>query len=125
MIPLPGFVQSNVFGNMKNRILFFTSKLLLLCSLCVIFAMETSPVTHIVVIKDLKFQPEELRVSHGDSAKFLNHDLVDHNVTEENDLWASPVIAAKTSWTYFITQGVDYYCSFHPMMRGKLKMTEK
>ena len=110
---------------MKNRILFFTSKLLLLCSLCVIFAMETSPVTHIVVIKDLKFQPEELRVSPGDSVKFVNHDLVDHNVTEENDLWASPVIAPKTSWTYFITQEVDYYCSFHPMMRGKLKMTEK
>lgn len=84
------------------------------------FAPAPHPVTHRVLIKNMRFEPAELVVNRGDSVIFINQDLVIHNVTEENKRWNSPTIAPKTSWTYVVREKVDYYCSFHPIMRGKL-----
>lgn len=80
--------------------------------------------THSVEIRNMKFVPAELRVHKGDSVIFLNCDLVVHNVTEKNKTWASPTLAPKSSWTYVVKQDLSYYCSFHPMMKGRIELKE-
>lgn len=105
---------------MKTNNYFKILLLLLLLTVWSSFTPETHSVTHIVLIKNMKFEPSELVVNKGDSVKFINQDLVIHNITEENRHWASPTIAPKTSWTYVVRKKVNYYCSFHPVMKGKL-----
>lgn len=89
------------------------------------FSPDTQSVTHTVVIKNMKFEPSELLVKKGDSVKFINQDLVIHNITEENKRWASPSIAPESSWSCVVKEKVNYYCSFHPIMKGKLLVKEK
>lgn len=81
--------------------------------------------THTIIIQDMKFDPDELLVKKGDKVKFINQDMVIHNVTEENKSWASPTLAPKSSWTLEVKRNLKYYCSFHPMMKGKLIVKEK
>lgn len=110
---------------MKLKLLL--SSLLLLFSIVFwsSFTPDTPPVTHTVVINHMKFEPAELVVKRGDTVKFINRDLVIHNITEENKRWASPTIAPKSSWSLVVKEKVNYYCSFHPVMKGKLLVKEK
>ena len=80
--------------------------------------------THRVEIRNMKFVPAEILVSKGDSVIFINHDLVIHNVTDSNKTWASPTIAPKKSWTYIVNEDLSYFCSFHPMMKGRIELKE-
>ena len=82
------------------------------------------PVTHTVEIRNMKFVPAQLEVEKGDAVVFVNKDMVIHNVTEEKNTWASPTIPPKKSWTYTVKNSFSYYCSYHPMMKGKVKIKE-
>lgn len=70
----------------------------------------------------MKFVPAEIIVASGDKVIFVNKDMVIHNVTEEKKSWASPTIAPKESWTYTAKSSLAYYCSLHPMMKGRIKV---
>jgi plastocyanin len=77
--------------------------------------------SHRVDIRDMKFIPAELEVKKGDNVVFVNHDLVNHNVTDASGgNWSSSVLAPDSSWTYKAIENADYYCSFHPVMKGKI-----
>ncbi len=79
------------------------------------------PKVHIVEIRGMKFVPEELHLSKGDTVIWVNKDLVMHDVTEESKkAWASGIIASKSSWKRAITNSSDYYCNLHVVMKGKL-----
>ncbi|GAB2546463.1 plastocyanin/azurin family copper-binding protein [Rufibacter soli] len=82
---------------------------------------SVSPATHTVEIKQMKFVPAELTVRKGDKVVFLNKDIVMHNVTETSGkTWQSPKLAPGGSWTWLATKTTGYYCSFHPVMKGKI-----
>ena len=100
-----------------------------LYSLCAIFllnscATETEkavPRVYTVEIKQMKFQPEVLKVQKGDTVVWINNDIVAHDVTEEpNKAWTSSVMPSGKSWSLVITKSADYYCSIHVVMKGKL-----
>lgn len=78
------------------------------------------PQTHIVEIKDMKFQPADLTVHSGDTVIWVNKDIVAHDVTEDNKTWASPTLVSESSWKKAITNSDSYYCSIHVVMKGKL-----
>ncbi len=80
------------------------------------------PVTHTVEFRNMKFVPSDIQVKKGDSIVFVNKDMVIHNVTEEKKRWSSPTIAPNDSWTLTVKESFSYYCSFHPMMKGKVKL---
>ncbi len=82
------------------------------------------PQTHIVEIRDMKFQPAELNVHKGDTVIWINKDIVAHDVTEQDKVWASPALASDSSWTKIIMQSDAYYCSIHVVMKGKLTVEE-
>ena len=79
------------------------------------------PVMHTIEMSQMKFNPTELTVKKGDSIVFVNHDIVAHDVTEASTkAWNSSPMREGQSWTFVATASVDYYCSIHPLMKGKI-----
>jgi plastocyanin len=79
------------------------------------------PKAHIVAITEMKFQPDDVTIDKGDTVVFQNNDIVIHDITEEKSkAWRSAPLAAGASWRFVPTQSADYYCSIHPVMKGKI-----
>src|SRR5690242_3522079 len=79
------------------------------------------PRVYTVEIKQMKFQPAELRLEKGDTVVFKNEDMVIHDVTEAGSRkWTSSALPAGQSWKLAVTQSADYYCTIHQVMKGKL-----
>lgn len=79
------------------------------------------PKSYTVEIKAMQFQPAELSLQKGDTVRFVNQDMLVHNVTEEkNKAWASQPLATGDSYKMVVNESSDYYCSLHPVMKGKL-----
>jgi len=51
---------------------------------------------------------------------FENHDMLTHDITEETKLWTSSRLAPDSSWMMIANQTANYYCSLHPVMKGKI-----
>jgi len=84
---------------------------------------KTNPQVYTVEISQMKFSPAEITVKKGDKVTFINHDLFTHNVTEEfSKQWSSSSLQPNQSWTLEVTASANYYCSLHPVMKGKIKM---
>jgi plastocyanin len=105
----------------KNSIFLLLSVVLL--NGCSTVPQKRTPQMHIVEIHEMKFQPVELKVQAGDTVMWINRDIVAHNVTEEkNAAWASSPLVSGASWKMVVTQNVDYYCSIHVTMKGKIRV---
>jgi Plastocyanin len=105
--------------SLRNGVFLLLSMMLL--NSCVDNAEKTAPKVYTVEIKQMQFQPAELTVAKGDTVVFINHDIVTHDVTEEpNKAWTSAPLANGSSWSMEVTKSVDYFCSIHPVMKGKL-----
>ena len=73
-----------------------------------------------VLIKDMQFQPFEIKVHKGDIIVWLNKDIVDHCVSELNSTWKSDPIPTGKTWKKVITQSSEYFCAIHPDMKGRI-----
>jgi plastocyanin len=84
-------------------------------------AFDNKPRVFTVTMSDMKFQPEIIHVSKGDTVIWKNNDMVAHTVARFPDKkWSSPVIPSGGSWKLAITESSDYYCTIHPEMKGKI-----
>ena len=82
---------------------------------------EPKPAIHSVEITQMKFFPAELKVKKGDKVVFVNHDLVTHDITEETKkAWSSSPLATDQTWTTIVSESAGYFCSIHPVMKGKI-----
>ena len=82
---------------------------------------EKKPVMHAIEMSHMKFDPAEVKVKKGDKVVFVNHDMVAHDVTEQSTkAWNSSPMAEGQTWILVATETVDYYCSLHPVMKGKI-----
>lgn len=82
---------------------------------------EPKPAMHSVEITQMKFFPAELTVKKGDKIVFVNRDVLTHDVTEESKkVWNSSPLATNQTWMLVATETVNYYCSIHPVMKGKI-----
>src|SRR6185437_6918102 len=77
---------------------------------------------HIVIIKQMHFEPPELTVNAGDTVEWKNEDIFAHTVTADNGSFDSGLIAPGSSWSTVIQgQGtIGYHCRPHPNMAAKL-----
>ena len=74
-----------------------------------------------IEIRQMQFHPAELKVKKGDTVVFINRDFITHDVTEQLDKsWTSAPLTSGKSWSMVVTGTVDYYCSIHPVMKGRL-----
>ena len=77
--------------------------------------------SYTVEIKQMKFVPAEIILQKGDTVVFINHDLLTHDITElSSKAWTSSPLPPNSSWSMVIEKTSDYYCSIHPVMKGKL-----
>ncbi|WP_242916207.1 plastocyanin/azurin family copper-binding protein [Pontibacter liquoris] len=85
--------------------------------------VNPAPKTYTVEIKQMQFQPAELTVQKGDKIVFINRDIVTHNVTEASGkTWKSPDLISGKSWSMVATKSAVYYCSYHPVMKGTIRV---
>lgn len=82
------------------------------------------PRVHIVEIKGMRLIPEALTVKKGDTVIWINKDMVTHNVTEKTGAWASPPILRNKQWKRKILSDIDYFCSLHPVMKGRIEVKQ-
>ena len=79
------------------------------------------PVKHTITIELMKFRPDSLAVSPGDTVVWINMDIVAHNVTRLPDSsWHSPTLQKGDSWALIVQAGSAYFWSIHQVMKGKL-----
>jgi plastocyanin len=78
--------------------------------------------SHIVVIKDMKYQPAILTVKVGSTVEWKNADIVAHTVTAADNSFDSRIIAPGGSWKLVARKAgkFDYICTLHPNMSAKL-----
>ena len=75
--------------------------------------------THIIEIRQMKFVPASITVAKGDQVKFMNNDMVVHDITEKSKAWTHR-LHVNESWIYIPEASTDYYCSLHPVMKGTI-----
>jgi plastocyanin len=78
-----------------------------------------------VVIKmvDIKFDPEDATAGVGDEICWVNEDTIEHNaVDEQGGRFKSELFGKGATFTTTIDEPgtIDYVCTVHPGMTGKL-----
>jgi plastocyanin len=78
-----------------------------------------------VSIDKLVFRPAEIIAAVGDTIEWTNHDVMVHTATADGgfDVLIPPHKSASTIVTTAGT--LDYYCRFHPNMRGRIEIHAK
>src|SRR5262245_30081724 len=77
---------------------------------------------HTVVIEHMQFTPATLSVHKGDEVTFVNKDMVVHNVRAiSGEAWADS-LQTNDSFTMTASKTADYFCSLHPVMKGKIEV---
>jgi plastocyanin len=101
----------------------FVCLIFLLCAITGCTSAPKKPKVYTVEIKDMKFVPNDITVSKGDTVIWINRDMVAHDVTEETaKTWTSGLIAAGGSWKMAVAEEANYYCSIHVVMKGKIEL---
>jgi plastocyanin len=78
-----------------------------------------------VVIDKLVFSPTEIIAKVGDTIEWVNKDILAHTATVRGD-WDVMIAANKSASVVLKNAGaVDYYCRFHPNMKGRIIVTPK
>ena len=95
-----------------------------LCIVGIAASDRAEPRTHTVTIEGMRFQPEALTVSRGDTIVWVNRDLVPHTATSKAGSFDSKTIRANESWEYTAGTRGDfaYVCAFHPAMEATLRV---
>lgn len=83
---------------------------------------QQSAATHTVIIKAMKYQPDQLEAKAGDRVEWKNDDIVAHTVTARDHSFDSGKIVPGKSWSTVVKSPgtIDYGCVPHPNMKGKL-----
>jgi plastocyanin len=72
-------------------------------------------------IEKLVFTPKDVTVEVGDTIEWINKDAFSHTATADDKSW-EVVLAPHATGTYVVESAgiADYFCRFHPNMRGKI-----
>lgn len=77
---------------------------------------------HTIVIEGMKFIPEVLEISAGDTVVWVNKDFFPHTATASNKRFDTGLIAASATWRHVMKKkGTSaYICTLHPTMKGSI-----
>ena len=81
-----------------------------------------SAASHIVIIKQMQFDPPQITVQAGDTVEWKNEDIFAHTVTADDGSFDSGLIDRGHSWQMTVTtaQTLAYHCRPHPNMKATL-----
>ena len=109
----------------KSRVRPANAILVRLAAGCLLLSNVAAPAAqHTVTIEGMQFNPPQLTVHRGERVVWVNKDLFPHTVTANDKAFDSGSIAANASWAFTPRKGGDYAysCSFHPTMKGMIKV---
>ena len=97
---------------------------LIVCAIVVVAGDQRKAKTHTITIEGMRFQPEVLTVSPGDTIVWVNKDIVPHTATSKTGGFDSKDIQVDKSWKYTVRNKGDfaYICTFHPTMKAMLRV---
>jgi plastocyanin len=76
-----------------------------------------------VTIENISFSPAEIAAKVGDTVEWINKDFVDHSATVDGQ-WDVMIAASKSGSLVLKNAGTfDYYCRFHPNMKGRITVS--
>ncbi len=77
-----------------------------------------------VQMKDLAFAPAAFAAHVGDTVEWVNNDFVAHTATARNGDWEVNIPPRATRRLLVKRPGtVEYFCRFHPTMKGEATIT--
>jgi plastocyanin/uncharacterized membrane protein len=87
-------------------------------------AGQPASTNHVVVIKQVHFNPPQMTVKVGDTVEWRNEDIFSHTVTADDGSFDSGLIDPGHSWqmTFNDPQTVGYHCRPHPNMKAMLSV---
>jgi plastocyanin len=78
-----------------------------------------------VTVDKLEFMPADISAKVGDTIEWVNNDVFAHTATVRGD-WDVMIAPKKTARFVLKKSGdVEYYCRFHPNMRGRIAVAPK
>ncbi len=76
-----------------------------------------------VTIDKLVFSPKTINARVGDAIEWINRDILAHTATVKGG-WDVMIPAGKSATLILEkAQSVEYYCRFHPNMKGRVIVT--
>ena len=80
-----------------------------------------------VAMQQFAFVPAQLKVAHGATVTWTNHDVVPHSVTAVDGSFDSGPIAPGAAWHYRVDKAgtLAYHCIYHPSMTASLVVSAK
>lgn len=88
-------------------------------------ALITSPAlatTIEVTIDKLVFSPTNIRAKVGDTIEWTNKDVIAHTATAKGGWDVMIPAKSKGKVTLKAAGAVDYFCRFHPNMKGRVEV---
>jgi len=78
-----------------------------------------------ITIDKMAFLPAELEAKAGDMIEWINNDAFAHTATVKGGL--EIMLPPKKSGSVIVEKAgtVDYYCRFHPNMKGRIKVASR
>ena len=78
-------------------------------------------------ISKLAYTPAEINIHLGDTVRWTNHDFIAHTATAKSGAtsgaWDVMIPAGKTAdWQATEVGSVQYFCRFHPNMKGNINV---
>jgi plastocyanin/uncharacterized membrane protein len=85
-------------------------------------AVDKAGATHVIIIKQMRFNPSELTVHPGDRIKWENQDIYAHTATADDKSFDSGLIEPGQSWTTTLSNAgtLGYHCRPHPNMTARI-----
>jgi plastocyanin len=79
-----------------------------------------------IAMDKLVFSPAEVSASVGDTIEWVNNDILAHTATAQNGDWDVAIPAKKTvSFVLKKAGTIEYYCRYHPNMKGRIVIVPK
>jgi plastocyanin len=92
--------------------------------LCVLSAVPAQAATITVVMEKLGYTPAEINAKVGDTIEWDNKDFLQHTATAKDGSWNVLLPPNKKGSIVVNKAGTfDYFCKFHPNMKGKITVT--
>jgi len=76
-----------------------------------------------VTIDRLVFAPAEVTAKVGDRIEWINQDILAHTATVKGGMEVMISPRKSASLTLQKAEAIEYYCRFHPNMKGRITVT--
>jgi plastocyanin len=83
------------------------------------------PAGNTIAIDNFKFTPSEIEVRTNTTVRWINKDDVPHKIAANDGSFKSPLLDTDEHFDFTPTTAgtIPYFCSLHPMMTGKIKVS--